>query len=109
MESSDNLRKYEIVKNDLELICDYIAEGVIIASKWDWYEQAEKSTKFFLNLEKQQGNRNRIWKLIVNEKELNNETDILNPIKLFYEILLRNPSEKDSSDNIDNINHINHW
>ena len=109
MESSDNLRKYEIVKNDLELICDHIAEGVVITSKWDWYEQAEKSTKFFLNLEKQQGNRNRIWKLIVNEKELNNETDILNPIKLFYEILLRNSSEKVSSDNIDNINHINHW
>ena len=69
LENSDNLRKYESLKNDLELIYDPIAEGVRIKSKCDWYEQGEKSTKFFLNLEKQRGNQNRVRKLIVNEKK----------------------------------------
>ena len=32
--------------------------------------------------EKQRGNQNKIRKLIVNEKEINNETEILNQIKL---------------------------
>ena len=68
LESSENLRKYESLKNDLELIYNHIAEGVRLRSKCDWYEQGKKSTKFFLNLEKQRRNQNRIQKLIVNEK-----------------------------------------
>ena len=100
LESSENLRKYESLKSDLELIYDHIAEGVRLRSKYDWYEQGEKSTKFFLNLEKQRGNQNRIRKLIVNEKEINNETEILNQIKLFYETLFQKPSLKYSTDNI---------
>ena len=100
LESSENLRKYESLKSDLELIYDHIAEGVRLRSKCDWYEQGEKSTKLFLNLEKQRGNQNRIRKLIVNEKEINNETEILNQIKLFYETLFQKPSQKYSADDI---------
>ena len=100
LESSENLRKYESLKSDLELIYDHFAEGVRLRSKCDWYEQGEKSTKFFLNLEKQRGNQNRIRKLIVNEKEINNETEILNQIKLFYETFFQKPSLKYSTDDI---------
>ena len=57
MESSENLRKYKSFKNDLDLIYDHIDEGIRLRSKCNWYEQGEKSTKFFLNLEKQQGNQ----------------------------------------------------
>ena len=60
LKSCENLRKYKSLKNDLELIYNHIAEGVRLRSKCDWYEQGEKSTKFFLNLEKQRGNQNRI-------------------------------------------------
>ena len=42
-------------------------------------------------------------KLIVNEKEINNETEILNQIKLFYETLFQKPSQKDSADDIKHI------
>ena len=66
MESSDNLRKYESLKSGLELIYDHIAEGVRIRSKCVSYEQGQKSTKFFLKLEKQRGNQNRNRKLIGN-------------------------------------------
>ena len=100
LESSENLTKYGSLKNDLESIYEHIAEGVRLRSKCDWYEQGKKSTKFFLNLEKQRGNQNRIRKLIVNEKEINNETEILNQIKLFYETLFQKPSQKYSADDI---------
>ena len=86
---SDNLSKYECLKNDLELIYNHIAEGIRIRSKCNYYEQGEKSTKFFLHLEKQRSNQNRIQKLIALEKEINNETEILNQIKLFYETLIK--------------------
>ena len=102
LENSDNLRKYERLKNDLELIYDHLAEGVRLRSKCDWYGQGEKSTKFFSNLDEQRGNQSRIRKLIVNEKEINNKTEILNRIKLFYETLFQNPSQKDSAADINN-------
>ena len=40
------------VKNGLELIYEKVAEGVKVRRKCQWYEEGEKSTKFFLNLEK---------------------------------------------------------
>ena len=40
------------VKSTLNLFYDRTAEGVKIRSKCQWYEKGEKSTKFFLNLEK---------------------------------------------------------
>ena len=97
LESSENLRKYESLKSNLELTYDHIAEGVRLRSKCDWYEQGEKSR---INLEKQRGNQNRIRKLIANEKEINSETEILNQIKLFHEILFQKPSLKYSPDDI---------
>ena len=49
LENNDYLRKYERVKNDLELIYYHVAERVRLRNKSDWYEQSEKSTKFLLN------------------------------------------------------------
>ena len=39
-------------------------------------------------------------KLMVNEKEINNETEILNKTKVSYETLFQKPSQKDSADDI---------
>ena len=103
LERSKILRTYESLKNDLELIYNYISEGVRLRSKCGWYELGEKSTKLFLNLEIQRGNHNRIRKLIVNEKEINSETEILNQIKVFYETLFQKPFKKYS---VDDINHF---
>ena len=50
-------------------IYDQIAEGIRIRSKYDWYEHGEKSTKYFLNLEKNRGNQNQIRKLVIDEKK----------------------------------------
>ena len=41
------------MKTKLEQIYEEKANGVKIRSKCEWYEFGEKSSKFFLNLEKQ--------------------------------------------------------
>ena len=52
LHDANSLGKYNSIKNELDAIYDHIAEGIIIRSKSDWYEHGEKSTIFFLNLEK---------------------------------------------------------
>ena len=52
LNSGANFNEYTKCKKDLEIIYQGIAEGVKIRSKCQWYEEGEKSTKFFLNLEK---------------------------------------------------------
>ena len=52
LNSEANFDGYTKCKKDLELINERIAEGVKIRSKCQWYEESEKSTKFFLILEK---------------------------------------------------------
>lgn len=42
------------VKKYLKLIYDKIAEGGKIRNKCQWYEESEKSTNVFLNLERKQ-------------------------------------------------------
>ena len=66
----ENRKLYNHYKNDLENIYDYIADGIKIKSKCEWYEHGEKSTKFFLDLDKKRGVQNRVRKLIVKDKEI---------------------------------------
>ena len=46
------LKQYNSVKQELEQIHNYITEGIILRTRTVWYEEGEKSTKYFLNLEK---------------------------------------------------------
>ena len=64
LDDNDNQSKYSAIKNELGTIYDHITEGIRIKSKCDWYEHSEKSTKFFLNLEKQWGAQDITKKLI---------------------------------------------
>ena len=47
-----NLEEYLTTKQNIEKFYDKLAEGSIVRSKTQWYEEGEKSTKYFLNLEK---------------------------------------------------------
>ena len=42
-----------------------------IRSKYNWYENGEKLSKFFLNLEKYQVTKSCLLTVIVNKKEIN--------------------------------------
>ena len=87
--SEENRKLYNNYKNELETIYDHIADGIKIRSKCEWYEHGEKSTKFFLNLDKKQDVQNRIWKLIVEEKEMADHKETSKNIKTFYETLFK--------------------
>ena len=90
----DNLSKYDSVKNELDEIYDHITEGIRIRSKCDWYEHSKKSTKFFLNLEKQRGSQNTIKKLAIDDKEITEQTHILKHIREFYKNLFKTQEQK---------------
>ena len=49
-------------------------------SKCQWYEENEKSTKYFLNLEKQHAEKSTIRRLVTDEKDLVKHNDINNEI-----------------------------
>ena len=50
--NEDRFNDYKTTKVKLENFQDNIANGVKIRSKCSWYQYGEKSTKYFLNLEK---------------------------------------------------------
>ena len=50
--------------------------GIRIWSKCIWYENREKSTKFFLNFNKYRATQGCLHTIIVNKKELNNSQQI---------------------------------
>ena len=54
-----------------------------IRSKCDWYENGEKSSKCFLNLEKNRAIQGQIRTIIVNEKEVTDEIEINKQISFF--------------------------
>ena len=90
----DNLSKYDSVKNELDEIDDHIAEGMQVRSKCDWYKHSEKSTKYFLNLEKRRGCQNTIKKLVIDDKEITEQAHILKHIREFYENLFKTREQK---------------
>ena len=53
---------YSKYKVELGLYYDHIAKDIRIRMKADCYEQGEKSTKFFLDLEEQRGIQNNLQK-----------------------------------------------
>ena len=61
--------QYDNTKNELEDLYGYITDGAILRSKVNWYEQGEKSTKYFLNLEKHSKSKTHIRKLIAPESD----------------------------------------
>ena len=63
LSKDDNLSKYNAIKNELDPIYDHVTEVICIRSKCEWNENKKKSTKFFLNLEKQRGAQNTIKEL----------------------------------------------
>ena len=46
------LKEYNKAKKELNQIYDYITNGIILCSHTTWYEEGEKSSSYFLRLEK---------------------------------------------------------
>ena len=50
--SQNNVNDLEVAKQEYELLHDYIVRGCFVRSRINWYENGEKNSKYFLNLEK---------------------------------------------------------
>ena len=104
------LKEYNKAKTELNQIYDYITNGIILRSRTTWYEEGERSSSYFLRLEKRNKSKSHIRKLILVENDTSEETDdlvILRELKSFYSSLKRKRSlitEDESMEYLGNIN-----
>ena len=85
--SAEVLRDYSEANIELEKVYDHIAEGITLRLRAQWYEEGEKSTSYFLKLEKRNKPKSHIRKLILDydsDNEVVDETLILQKLKKFY-------------------------
>ena len=86
--SAEDLTKLSSLNEELIECRKEELRGAYVRSRADWLKYGEKPSRYFLNLE----NRNRINKniseiLLEDKTTINNQTDILNTVKQFYEDL----------------------
>ena len=91
---------YIAKKLEFEALMDEKTNGYILRSKTQWYQDGEKSSQFFLNLEKKRGVQNTI-SVLCNEGEdgtpespIKNQQKISKCIKKFYSNLFKRTSSK---------------
>jgi len=90
-------------KTDLEKIHELKTQSLIIQSRIQVYEDGEKSTSFFLNQIKQNKRKSTIRKLIVDEKEITDQSKILTQLHDFYEKLYTKDKRCQTGDWINNL------
>ena len=97
--STSKLENLENLKMEYDSHFDYMAKGAIIRSRANWYEQGEKSNKFFLGLESNKGTKSCIRKvftidgmLTTNPKKISMEM-----VKFYSDLYAGNDKEVDES------------
>ena len=87
------------IKEKLELFYQERVKGIIIRARARWYEHGERSSKYFLNLEKRNHVKKHIRKLTVNNSLTTDPCTFLSEQERFYKDLYKSRSkdaEKDS-------------
>ena len=100
-DKNPNYRKqdeYNLIKNELEFIYNKKAHGSIIRSRCQHFEENEKNTKYFLNLEKRNYNTKHIKTLKVNETIVDRPEEILKCEQDFYRNLYSDNSKVKNQD-----------
>ena len=77
--SEEVITEYNNCKSNLETLYNYITVGIIMHSKSNWYEFGEKSSKYFLNLEKCNKAKSHVRKIITE-----NNSEISEPQEIFF-------------------------
>ena len=81
------------LRKELENIFEYRTKGAIIRSKSQWYNEGEKNSRYFLNLEKRHCKQGTISQLKVNETDfVTTDKDILSECMAFYKNLYTSKS-----------------
>ena len=73
----DDLQNLEEAQKDLEEVRKPKIQGQITRSRVNWFEDGEKSSKYFLSLEKRNAIRNSVQSIKVNEKIVTDKVKIL--------------------------------
>ena len=95
--SLENVNRLEILKTEYDLRYEYIAQGAIIRTRDRWYEQGEKSNKYFLNLESSRGKKSTIRKILREDQSLTtNPKVIMAELRGFYSNLYQANSTGES-------------
>ena len=77
-------------------------------SKSDWYEHSEKSSKYFLNLEKRNKAKSHVRKLLTEtDQEISNHSEIMDHIKDFYSSLYKQRSFQTEAECLEYLSRIN--
>ena len=83
-------------KNKLNDIYEKKANGIKIRSKCNWYEFGEKSSKFFLNLEKSHGLKSQVRSIFVDNKKYDDAKEINKQLLVFYKSLFSEKIENET-------------
>ena len=62
--SEEVVTEYNNCTSDIETIYNYTTAGIIMRSKSNWYKFGEKSSTYFLNLEKRNKAKSHVCKII---------------------------------------------
>ena len=82
------VQEFQGIKSRIETLLEEKAKGNKIRCKTQWYEEGEKCTKYFLNLEKRNYNAKCITKLISHENQVvTDQNGILEEESNFYRTL----------------------
>ena len=83
--NDDILEEYNKCKSELDGLYDYITAGAILRSKCNWYEHGEKSSRYFLTLEKRNKAKSHVRALLTESgNECTEPSQIMTKVKDFY-------------------------
>ena len=71
------IESMEMIKKEIDALLEIKTRGAMIRSRADWYQFGEKSSKYFYKLEQTNFNKKNRYKLIVDDKIITDEKEIL--------------------------------
>ena len=89
MNNENILNNLNEKKAELNELIKNKTNGILLRAKADWVEGAEKNTAYFSNLEKKKSENKTIKRIVKNNIEITNHTDVLKETQLFSGITTR--------------------
>ena len=93
------INNLEVAKQEYELLHDYIVRGCIVRSRINWYENGEKNSKYFLNLEKTRRSKTAVRRLYDSKGKITvNPRSMINEFRHYYQTLYSNHDSEEGEE-----------